>query len=44
VSFEGFAFASAQQMEEFLAPFGPTASVRLEGRVAGRQVKISRGR
>jgi hypothetical protein len=44
VSFEGFAFASAQQMEEFLAPFAPAASVRLEGRVAGRQVKISRGR
>lgn len=44
VSFEGFTFASAQQMEEFLAPFTRTESVRLEGRVAGRHVKISRGR
>jgi hypothetical protein len=44
VRFEGFTFASAQQMEEFLAPFTETESVRLEGRVAGRQVKISRGR
>ena len=44
ISFEGFAFASTQQMEELLAPFTQAESVHLEGRVAGRQVKISRGR
>jgi hypothetical protein len=44
VRFEGFTFASAEQMEEFLAPFTPAESVRLEGRVAGREVKIRRGR
>ena len=44
VKLEGFAFASEQQMEEFLAPFTPAESVRLEGRVAGSQVKINRGR
>jgi hypothetical protein len=44
VKLEGFVFASEQQMEEFLAPFTPAESVRLEGRVAGRQVKINRGR
>jgi hypothetical protein len=44
VRFQGFTFASEQQMEEFLAPFTQAESVRFEGRVTGRQVKINRGR
>lgn len=44
VTFKGLTFASAQQAEEFLAPFTPAESVRLEGRVAGRKLNISRGR